>query len=86
MRAIGKWIIIEEIKEEVKQTEGGLLLGEKHRDDIRYRRGTIVSPGSDVSVVKEGDTVYFDKVAGSQIELPSGVLKVIREGDIIIVE
>ena len=86
MRAIGKNIIIVEIKEDIKKTSGGLLLGEAHRDDIRFRRGTIVSPGSDVTVVKEGDIVYFDKAAGSNIELPGGVKKVIRENDIIIVE
>ena len=86
MRAIGYNIIIEEIKEDIKKTKGGLLLGEAHRDDIRYRRGTIHSIGELVEAVKEGDIVYFDRHAGASIELPIGVRKVIRHSDIVIVE
>ena len=37
MKAIGKYIVISEIKEDIKKTEGGLLLAENHREDIRYR-------------------------------------------------
>ena len=41
MKAIGKNIVITPIKEDDKKTSGGLLLGEQHREDIRYRKGNV---------------------------------------------
>ena len=35
MKAIGKRLIIEKIKEGTTETKGGLLLAENHREDIR---------------------------------------------------
>ena len=87
MRPLGKYIILDEIKEDVKETSGGLLLAEKHRDDTRYRRGTLEAVGDAVEAVKPGDVVWFDRTAGHNIEYSNGDLrKVIREGDIVIVE
>ena len=37
MKAIGNYIIVEEILENIVKTDGGLELAEKHRDDSRYR-------------------------------------------------
>ena len=37
MKAIGKNIVIQPIKEGVTQTKGGLILSESHKKDIRYR-------------------------------------------------
>ena len=42
MKAIGKYIVISEIKEDIKKTVGGLLLAENHREDIRYITATVV--------------------------------------------
>ena len=87
MRALGRYIILEEIKEDIKKTDGGLLLAEKHREDTRYRRGTIRSVGTDITVLKAGDTIWFDRAAGHQIEFITGkVQKVIQERDVVIVE
>ena len=41
MQAVGNYIIIDEIVEASTKTDGGLELGEKHREDIRYRKGII---------------------------------------------
>ena len=87
MRALGKYIILEEIKEDVKKTEGGLLLAEKHREDTRYRRGVIKSVGDAIDVLKPADTIWFDRAAGHNIEFITGkVQKVIQERDVVIVE
>ena len=34
MKAIGRNLIIEKLEEKTTKTEGGLFLGEKHREDI----------------------------------------------------
>ena len=45
MKALGYYIILKELKEGTKKTEGGLLLSEKAREDVRYKRGIIESVG-----------------------------------------
>lgn len=62
MRAIGQWVIVEEVKEEVRQD--GFLLTDQDVKDLQYHRGRIMSSGEEVEGVKEGDEVYFQK-AGS---------------------
>ena len=85
MKAIGKYIVIEPIKEVDVQTKGGLILAEKQREDVRYRRAKVVEPGSDVSVLKKGDEVYYGKAAGFNIEIKKEEYKVIKEFDVVII-
>ena len=85
MKAIGKYIVIHPIKEVDTTTNGGLILAEKQREDVRYRRAKVVEPGSDVSVLKKDDEVYYDKSAGFNIELNKEEYKVIKEHDVVII-
>ena len=85
MKAIGHYIVIDEIKESVKKTDGGLLLTDKHTQDIRYVKGKVVSPGTAVKGVDAGDTILFDRVAGHGIEIDGTFHKVITERDIVLV-
>ena len=88
MRPLGHYIIVKELKEDIKTTAGGLMLGEAHRDDIRYRKAEVVSIGSDVpeGVLEASCVIWIDKHAGNKIDLPTGVLTVIKLSDIVIVE
>jgi co-chaperonin GroES (HSP10) len=85
MKAIGKYLVIEPIKEVDVQTKGGLILAEKQREDVRYRRAKVVEPGSEISVLKKGDEVYYDKAAGFNIEIQKENYKVIKEHDVVII-
>tara|TARA_B100001094_G_C17522181_1_gene480701 strand:+ start:66 stop:326 length:261 start_codon:yes stop_codon:yes gene_type:complete len=85
MRAVGKYIVIEPIKEVDVQTKGGLILAEKQREDVRYRRAKVVEPGSDVLVLKKGDEVYYDRSSGFNIEIKKEEFKVIKEHDVVII-
>jgi co-chaperonin GroES (HSP10) len=85
MKAIGKNIVITPIKENDTTTSGGLILAEAHREDIRYRRGKVITIGTDVIGVKDGDQVYYDRHAGFGIELQKEQFKVIKEHDVVIV-
>ena len=85
MKAVGKYIVIDPIKETETKTKGGLLLAESQREDIRYRRATVVEPGSDVKVLNKGDEVYYDKAAGFNIEIKKDRYKVIKEQDVVII-
>ena len=85
MKAIGKYIIIEELKEDIKKTDGGLMLAESHREDIRYRKGKVISTGTNVNGIEEGDYIWYDRHAGNNLEIDNTIFKVIEERDVIIV-
>tara|TARA_R100000353_G_scaffold94152_1_gene69092 strand:- start:219 stop:479 length:261 start_codon:yes stop_codon:yes gene_type:complete len=85
MKAIGKYLVIDPIKEVDTKTKGGLILAESQREDIRYRRAKVVQPGSDVKVLKKGDEIYYDKSAGFNIEIKKENYKVIKEFDVVVV-
>ncbi len=85
MRAVGKFLVIDPIKETDTTTKGGLILSEKQREDIRYRRAKVVEPGSDVKEIHAGDEIYYDRSAGFNIEIEKENYKVIKEFDIVVV-
>ena len=85
MQAVGKWIVIDEVKEQIKVTKGGLELAESHLDDIRYVKGIVVSPGLECAGIGAGDTILYDGRASHGIEVGGEYHKVIREHDIIMI-
>ena len=85
MKAIGKYIVIDPIKEVDTKTKGGLILAESQREDIRYRRAKVINPGTDVKALKIGDEIYYDKSAGFKIEIKKEEYKVIKEFDVVVV-
>ena len=64
MKAVGKYIVIKHIKDTNTKTTGGLILAEKQREDIRYRKALVIEPGTDVIDVDAGDKIYYDKASG----------------------
>ncbi len=85
MKAIGKYVVVNPIKETDVTTKGGLILAEKQREDIRYRQATIVAVGTLVEGIVPGDEVYYDKSSGFNIEIKKEQYKVIKEFYIVIV-
>ena len=85
MKAVGIFIVVEEIKEKPTKTKGGLLLTDKIKEDIRYRKGIIKSIGSLVEGVKDGDKIYYDKHAGFNVEVDEKIFLVIKQQDVVIV-
>ena len=85
MKAIGRNLIIEKVKEGTTKTEGGLLLAENQREDIRYIEADIISVGSEVEGVKINDRIFFDRHAGHKIEIKKQSYHVIKAQDIVVV-
>ena len=85
MKVVGTYIVIDHIKGVDTTSKGGLILAEKQREDIRYRRAKVVEPGSDVKLLNKDDEVYYDKAAGFNIEINKEKYKVIKETDIVII-
>ena len=59
MIAIGNYIIIKDVAENIKKTAGGLELTEKH-EEVRYRKGIVISSGPEA--VKEKQKILYDKI------------------------
>ena len=85
MKAIGRNIIIEKIKEGTTKTKGGLLLAENQREDIRYVEATVLSVGEQVEGLKEKDSIFFDRHAGHKIEIDKQAYHVIKNQDVVVV-
>jgi chaperonin GroES len=85
MRAIGKCLIIDKIKEGTTKTKGGLMLAETQREDIRYIRANVLKIGDDVVGVKEGDEIFYDRHAGHKIEIDKDTYHVIKLTDVVVV-
>ena len=85
MKAVGKNLIINIVKEGTTKTKGGLLLAENQREDIRYVEASIVSVGDEVVGLKQDDKIYFDRHAGHKIEIDTKSYRVIKAQDIVVV-
>ncbi len=85
MKAIGRNLIIEKIKEGTTKTKGGLLLAENQREDIRYTEAKVLSSGKEVEGLKEGDRIFFDRHAGHKIEIDKKTYHVIKAQDVVVV-
>jgi co-chaperonin GroES (HSP10) len=85
MKAIGKYIVIDPIEESNIKTEGGLILSDKQREDIRYRQATVVAVGTDVEALVTDDVIYYDKSSGFNIELNNKQYKIIKEFDVVVI-
>ena len=85
MKAVGKYIVIKPLEEQNVKTEGGLILNEKQREDIRFRQALVIEPGSDVKVLKKDQIIYYDQNAGFGIELNNKKFKVIKEFDVVVI-
>lgn len=85
MKAVGNYLLVEKLEKKTTKTEGGLLLTEKNRDDLRYVQAKIVDAGDQSSILKKDDEIFYDKHAGHNIEYNGETLQVIKVQDIVVV-
>ena len=85
MKAVGRNLIIQKVKEGTTATKGGLLLAENQREDIRYVEAQVMSVGEEVTGVKVSDIIFYDRHAGHKIELGKEIYHVIKLADVVVV-
>jgi len=83
MKAVGKYVIIENITEELKSNSGLIMTGED-MGSLRYRKSKVVSAGTEVDCVKDGDIIYHDSRAGHKVKLDDKVYGVILDREVVI--
>ena len=84
MRAIGKNIVIKHVDEEVK-TASGLILSGDDTNQLRYKRGLVVTPGTEVKTISEGDEIYYDKAQSYTMIIHDEQYSIIQERDVVLV-
>jgi len=85
MRAVNDYVIVDKVKEAPKKVSG-LLLTDKTDSDNRYKKATIISKGDLVTIINEGDIVFYDKHAGHDISYNDQMYRCIKVRDIVLVE
>ena len=83
MKAVGKYIIIENISEELTSKSGLLLTGEDV-GKLRYRKSKVVSAGTEVLAINDGDVIYHASRSGHKDKLDDTIYGVIVERDVVI--
>jgi co-chaperonin GroES (HSP10) len=84
MQPIGKYIVVKTIEEDIK-TESGLYLSGDDANQLRYKKGIVVKPGTDVTVINELDTIYYDKGHGFTMIINDAQYTIIQERDVVVV-
>ena len=84
MKAINRYIIVQNIKTEPKKV-AGLIMTDDTDVDNRYLKANIISCGNLVEGLKDNDVVYYDKHAGHDISFNDKLYRVIRDMDIVLV-
>lgn len=84
MKPINKYILVEPIDEQLV-TDSGLLLTGTDASEMRYRKASVLKSGTDVSVIKDNDVIYYDSRAGYSVLMEDKMVTVIRESDVVVV-
>lgn len=85
MKAIGKNIVIEKIEEKIT-TESGILLSSEDTKGIRYHKGRVIMPGTDVTHLNVGDIIYYDTRNSYTLVIDNTMSTIIQERDVVVVE
>ena len=85
MKAINNYIVVKNIKTEPKKV-AGLILTEEIDVDNRYIKAKVIYTGNLVEGIKEKDIVYYDKHAGHDIQHKDILYRVIRSGDVVLID
>ena len=84
MTPIGKYIVVKDVQETVT-TESGLILSGEDTNQLRYKRAIVVAPGTDVTVIKEDDELYYDKAHSFTMLIDDVQYTIISERDVVVV-
>jgi co-chaperonin GroES (HSP10) len=84
MLPLGKYLVVDKIKD-TTTTESGLLLSGEDTDKLRYGRARVLASGTDVDNVAAGDELYYDK-RNSYTMIIEGISRtIISERDVVVV-
>jgi len=83
-KPVNKYIVITQIKEELK-TASGLLMSAEDSAGFRYKKGLVIEIGENVGVMNVGDTIYYDSGSGHDMLIEDNPYTIIKEQNVVIV-
>lgn len=81
---IAKYILIDSVEQEI-ETDSGLLLSADDASSFRYKKGRVIKVGTDVSVISDGDEIYYDKISGHSMVIDKVKYTIIEERNVVVV-
>lgn len=84
MKAIGKYIVVKQIEEEVR-TDSGIILSGDDTNQFRYKKGKVICPGTDVNCIDVDDVIYYDKGHSFTMLINDENHTIILERDVVVV-
>lgn len=84
LKPIGKYIVVKDINETIT-TESGLVLSGEDANQLRYKRASVIAAGTDVTVIKKGDDLYYDKSHSFTMLIDNAQCTIISERDVLVV-
>ena len=85
MKAINHYLVVDNIKEAPK-TIAGLIMTETTDEEGRYVRARVITAGTRVEGIVDGDIISYDKHSAHAITWKDKVYYVIQMQNVIIVE
>ena len=85
MKAVNHYIVLKNIKTGPKKVPP-LIMPDDTDVDNRYIKADVISIGNLVEGIKEKDVVYYDKHAGHDIQHEDILYRVIRSGDVVLID
>jgi len=66
-------------------TQSGLIMSGDEMDEMRYKKGKVISSGTECNHIDNESIVYYDKAAGHKARLNGDTIyTIIQERDIVI--
>ncbi|CAM3573419.1 co-chaperone GroES [Deinococcus frigens] len=90
LKPLGDRVLVEIVEDTEQKTAGGLFVPDSAKE--KSQRGKVISVGSGKMLdngtrvaldVKEGDTVYFAKYGGTEVNLEGKNYSILAERDIL---
>lgn len=82
LRPLADRVVITKLEEE-KKTSGGIIIPDTATE--KPLNGVVISVGTKVSELKEGDKVVFGKYAGTEVKVEGTTYLVMKEEEVLAV-
>jgi len=83
MKAIGNFVVLSKLEEEVKN-KNGLIMTEAADAKIRYKLAEVVSVGDLIKDLGPGEKVYYDVAGASDIRVEGKKYSVVTDRGIVV--
>lgn len=85
MKPVNDYLVVEDIKEEVKV--GGLVMTDDLKKNERYSKAKVLSVSDLCSQsVKDGDVIYYEKGGGFKLPINGSPKTIIKLRQVVIIE